>query len=164
MKTLIKITAILFVSMLAISSTCFSQEYIKMERQKHLRFEKESETLEVKIKVTDEYNFFKVKIECTVTEGEIQLELLDPKGNLKGNFTIKTDSNLKTGKRTTVEESVRGSLEKTFRYPLIGDWIIKIKPNEAKGDMSIGSLLYYHPKADMLEMEQIEEDLKSKME
>ena len=83
MKTPSKINALLLASLFCFVYISYSQEYMKMERKKHLQFENESETTEVKINVTDEYNFFKIGIECFLNAGEMLVELRDPKGNLR---------------------------------------------------------------------------------
>ncbi len=167
MKTSIKITAILIIALFAINpsiisqeSTIDSQEYSRLDREKDLYFDNESETAEVKINVTDEYNFLMISVECFLTSGEMLLELLDPRGNKKSNFTIKTDYNVKSGKNTTVDESVRGNMEKAFRNPIKGDWIVRVKPQKAKGHLKIHSSQIYNPRADMLEVDQIKEDAK----
>jgi len=136
------------------------QDYTEMERSKILRFENESMQVEVEIKVSEEFNFLVIKIQGSFEKGETLIELFNPNGIKKGHFTIKTETNISKGKNTNITEMVSGKLEKHYRDPLKGDWLIRISPQKAVGYININSTLIYHPRINVLELDQIEDDTK----
>jgi hypothetical protein len=134
------------------------KEYTEMENSKTLHFENESTRAEVKIKLTDDFNFMLIQIHGSFEKGETLIELFDPKGDKKGFFTIKTETTITKGKNTTLMEIVHGKLEKHFREPLKGDWLIRISPKNAFGFINVSSTLIYNPQIQVLELDQIKND------
>ncbi len=135
-----------------------SQGYSKLERSNSLLFKNESKISEVQVSISDEYNFLSLNIVCSLTAGELLVEVVNPKGEIKGNYTVINNSVITMGKNTESKETVNGQMEKRFRNPSIGNWIVRVKPKNATGSAKIFSTLIHHPKADYMEWEQIRRD------
>ncbi len=135
-----------------------SQGFSKLERSNSLLFKNESKISEVQVSISDEFNFLSLQIECTLTAGELLVEILNPKGEIKGNYTVINNSVITKGKNTESKETVNGQMDKRFRNPKVGDWIVRVKPKNATGTVKISSNLIFHPKADYMEWEQIRRD------
>lgn len=167
------------VALLAISSTCLSQEfysdrriedyskyakfnsaqeYALMERSNNLTYNGESNISEIQVSVTDEFNLLTVKVDCKLIEGELLVEVINPNSEVKGNFTVIKSGVFSKGNNTQSEETVVGQIEKHFRNPIAGIWIIRLSPKNATGSASIYNALIFNQKADLLEIDQIRRD------
>lgn len=114
------------------------REQLKINRASSLRFDNESEKSEVKINMTADYNFLQIQIASNFESGKMTLELIDPKGEKRGSFNLITDDPIVVkGKNTTSREMVSGNLNKEFRNPLAGEWIIRAIPVDATGSINI---------------------------
>ena len=159
MKTLIKNAACLIILLLTANFTGFGQEYIKLERSMILPHDLQSKIDGVLIKVSDEYNYLKVKVQGQVNKGDILVELVDPEGEVRRNFTLKTSSAAIEGIDLGEKGYVAGEMEKSYRNPPTGNWLVRVTYNpEANGKIKVNSLLIYNPRADLIELEQIEKD------
>ena len=158
MKKLIKSTACLIILLLGVSVTSSGQEYIKLERSKTLQLSNESSENEIIVKVTDEYNYLRIKTEGEFTKGSILIELIDPSGNISRNFTIDAGNNDSAKVRPDRMGAVSGQMQKAFRNPDKGNWLVRITPGEATGNLRIYSIEIYNPRTDLIELEQIEKD------
>ena len=159
MKTLMKNSFCLVILLLAANFNSFGQEYIKLERSKTVFLDEESKTAEVFIKVTDEYNYLKVKVLGQIQKGDILVELIDPEGRVRRNFSLETGSAAAQGIDLGEKGYVAGEMEKSFRNPSIGNWhvLLNFSP-EASGRIKVYNLLIYNPRTDLIELEQIEKD------
>ncbi len=139
------------------------QGYTKVERSNELFFKVESKTSEVQVSVTDEFNFLSLKIECHLTVGELTVEIFNPKGELKGDFTVINNSVVTKGKNTQSKETVAGQIEKHFRTPHTGIWLIRINPKNATGTAVIVNTMVYNPRESLLEYYEVIPDTESKI-
>ena len=174
MKKSIKKTVTLIILLMTVSLFSFGQkdaryeyrerskqEHAKMERTRNLQFKNESEKAEVKVKVSDEFNFLKINVGCHLKQGDVRVEIFDPSGELKANLKILSESNLTKGKNTTIKESVNGEIEKAYRNPMKGDWIVRVTPENATGNVRINNILIYNPRSGLLELREIEKNTDS---
>jgi hypothetical protein len=166
MKTTQSMKTAFVILLMIICNVNFGQEYIKLERKKSIMFADESKVAEVKINVTEEYNFLKIQIVSFLQRGEASFEIINPKGEVKGKYSIVAgeDKDIVKGENTHVESLASGEMERAYRNPEKGDWIVRIIPKRATGKTDIDSRLVFHPKADLLENDQIEDDSDSLME
>ena len=160
MKTLVKILVVTSAMMILMIQYCFAQEYTRLERSKEIYFNVESEQTESIVSIDRENSILELRIRATLNEGTIYLEVQNPDGEKKGNFTVKSSEshNIKKGKNTEIKEKVSGELSKIFRNPPSGDWIIVIKPEKAIGMVQIQTTTIFHPKADLMEVDQIKDE------
>jgi len=159
MKTLMKISVCLIVLLLAVNFNSFGQEYIKLEKSEILPLDHSNKIETWLIKVSDEYNYFKVKIQGQVHKGDILVELVDPDGELKRDFTLKAGSAAKEGIDLGEKGYVAGEMEKSYRNPKTGNWFVRVTYNpESNAKLKIYNLLIYNPRTNLIELEQIEKD------
>lgn len=109
-----------------------------INRIKELVYENESSKSEIKISSSDEYNYIRINLMASVEAGTIAVEIVDPGGTKQGNFTVKADEGTITGSRTrTGNNLVTGEMQKDFRIPAKGDWIIRALPASATGSLKV---------------------------
>lgn len=158
MKTLIKNAACLIILLLAVSAISSGQEYIKLERSKILHLDNNSENTEVIVRVSNEYNYLRVKIQGQVHKGDILVEFIDPNGEIRRDFKIEAGSAAAEGISLGDKGYVASETEKSYRNPEKGAWIVRLTPENSTGKLRIYSLQIYNPRTDLIELEQIEAD------
>ena len=151
-------TIVLF---LVIASGAFAQDYLKLVGSKIFQFKTESSSSTVMVNVTSEYNYLKIHVMGYVEMGEIYCEILDPEGEVKRTFSIISDDEVIKGENTGYTSLVKGEMEKAIRNPAPGKWQVRVIPKSAQGHIEVEHVLISHPKADILELHQIEEDTRS---
>jgi hypothetical protein len=105
------------------------KESIKVSRTATLEFTPKSTTAEVKVNMTEDYNYLDFSIEGHIKSGSITVDLIDPKGDNKGTFNLKLDEMKVTGDAKVAKvEVVTGAMKKCFSNPLNGSWIIRATP------------------------------------
>ena len=103
-----------------------AQDVTQISKRKSLSFDKETEPLEMIIKIDSDYNLLRINLDLNLFVGSAKCEILDAKGKVQGKFNIETENSTSNGKQTTKTNAANGSLQKTFRNPISGDWKIKI--------------------------------------
>jgi hypothetical protein len=116
---------------------------VKVQRSRILNFNNESKKTEVKVNMTDDYNYISFRIVSFFEKGCVIVEIIDPKGEKQGTCTVKSDDNIIVGENTTTKEHVSGEITKDFRYPLNGEWIIRVIPTAATGSVQIEIMQQY---------------------
>jgi hypothetical protein len=152
MKKSVKILSSLLIVFLAFASVCYGQDEVKIRRTQKLHFENESTKAEIKVEVTDVYNYVVFDIQCQLYQGEVLVEVFDPNGDKQGFFTVKSDDGTVSGENTKAESSVRGQMAKVFGKPLPGEWKIKANPTSAMGDLAAFITLGFEPRIDMIDL------------
>jgi hypothetical protein len=161
MKNIMKKTTGTLLIFLAIACGAFAQDYVKMKGSKIFQFKTESSAATALINVTSEFNYLKIHVLGYVEMGEIFCEILDPDGEVKRTFNIISDDEVIKGENTGYTSIVKGELEKAFRNPAPGKWKVRVIPKNAQGHIEVEHVLISHPKADVLELHQIEEETRS---
>jgi hypothetical protein len=116
---------------------------VKIQRSRTLTFKNESKKAEVKVNMTEEYNLISFRILSNIDKGSVVIEIIDPKGEKQGTCTVKSDDTIIAGENTWTEEHVIGEITKDFRYPLNGEWIIRVVPAAATGSVQIEIMQQY---------------------
>ena len=80
-----------------------------------------------------------INIRGRLTLGEVEVEIIDPSGERQGNLSMKNHVKAGDNKR----ETVNGRLSKNVKNPAPGQWIIRLKSVEAKGNINLNSRLLY---------------------
>ncbi|MFC2120707.1 hypothetical protein ACFLTI_03840 [Bacteroidota bacterium] len=125
--------------------------------RRKISFHNNSETREVKINVDKDLisgdegidpgilkpTFtLNINIIGEINSGKISIEIYDPKGVKKGKFSI-TAEKPDPDNKTYMRDQVSGKIDKKISQPLKGDWLIKIIPEKAGGDVVISSSQNY---------------------
>lgn len=111
---------------------------------KTINLKMDSELSETIIQVSERKVGLILKISSWIMDGELTIEVYDPKGERQGNYSIDSQNSLKTRKieqtgTQTKSQTVTGKISKTVEFPIIGNWVIKIIPKNATGSISIES-------------------------
>jgi len=123
-----------------------SPEPIKVANGATLKFSPESKTSEVKIKMTEDYNYLVVDINGNFKAGTVTVELIDPKGEKRGNFNLKVDDLVITGNvESTKATNAQGQMRKEFANPPIGEWIVRAIPVKAEGAITVSCSREFRP-------------------
>jgi hypothetical protein len=136
-----------------------AQDYSKVEGENQLQFnEQKSKVAFFTIDVTEGYNYLKILVKAQVQEGNLLCEILDPEGKLIREINIVTSAN--TGKHNNFSSMMKGEMQKSIRMPEKGNWMVRLSPEKkAVAFVTVEHMLAFHPKVDVLELEQIDADL-----
>jgi hypothetical protein len=93
----------------------------------------ESKTKEIVVNVEKKIPVMFLIIKGGVKSGIISVEIYDPNGKKQGGFSIESDN-------SKIGEIVNGSINKSLKRPIIGNWKIKIDSDKAIGDIFITSI------------------------
>lgn len=150
MKNLKYLFAFSLLSLILFADLTFAQS-TDMTLERTISLPGDSKTEEIIVNVDEKLVHLVLTIKSTVSLGELSIEIYDPNGEKHGNFTvgnqlssantisIKKQEGVVSGKN----EIVNGTINKIIRQPMIGNWIIKIIPNKAKGRINIQSNYLY---------------------
>lgn len=127
--------------------TAWSQDMTSFNTNRVIFFKSDSEEKKLSIEVDDIYTNLKLSINATIQEGVLLIEILDPKGVKHGNFSIACQLG---GKKITLGESksgglfddnnmetVQGRILRMIKNPMKGNWVVKITPKNARGQVEI---------------------------
>ena len=150
MKKSMKISVIILTLFFGYSLVGFGQDEVRINKSKRLTFEGESQKAEIKVISSSEYNVLQLNIACQLSKGEIKVEIVDPLGNNRGNFTVKSEDQIVKGNNTIAESQVSGQMAKAFSKPILGDWIVRAIPSSAVGTMNLNIAQAFEPKVDLI--------------
>jgi hypothetical protein len=128
------------------------QETLSIQRSRRFDFDDESTVAETKIKATDEYNALLIAVATSLNQGSIVVDILDPKGVKQGTFTLVADEPSVVGGKTKYTGSVAGQMQKQFRFPIKGEWIIRATPTTAKGFVDLRIEQRFIPNLDYIQV------------
>ncbi|MCX6225802.1 MAG: hypothetical protein NTV01_13795 [Bacteroidia bacterium] len=121
------------------------KDQVSIQRKASLRFSGETKVSEAKIKMTGDYNYLMIALHGGLMSGSVTVEMIDPKGEIRGKFNLKTDDLVVTGDKTSIQQMVNGDMQKDFRMPLSGEWIIRATGVTAEGVIDIVINQQYRP-------------------
>ena len=136
-RTATSIICIILLSITALAQTQESDEslikdsWTKVNLQRTIQLEGDSKSVEVLINIQSNVQRFEFSINSSVHSGKLTIEVYDPKGTKRGNFTIGTQLN------SELEETANGDIRKSLFEPHSGDWKVKIIPTKASGTIRI---------------------------
>ncbi|RNC86959.1 MAG: hypothetical protein ED556_05920 [Winogradskyella sp.] len=138
MKKIFKVFACLFLFTAIVNAQQISQKScsaVCLNRTIQLDGSSDKETITVD--VSEDTGKMHLNINSKVESGYLTVELYDPKGNKKGNFSIESQSN-----SSKTKEQVCGQMQKYIEDPIKGKWSVVLVPKKVVGDVSICTSLY----------------------
>ncbi len=120
------------------SLSMFAQQCDVVTTNRNIQLDGSSDTEEITVEVTEDITCLSIGINSTIQSGYLTMEIYDPKGEKQGNFSV--ESQLKSNAKT--KELVCGQMQKQIKEPLKGKWVVKLIPNNVKGDITIHTMLY----------------------
>ncbi|HVN58119.1 MAG TPA: hypothetical protein VMT63_07475 [Bacteroidales bacterium] len=101
----------------------------------------ESQEIKININVPESYKYMSLWIAANLNEGDLSVELLDPNGEKKGDFSVGCALSISrpagTDQENTSHEVVQGRINKSINNPLKGTWVIRLNPKKATGQVQI---------------------------
>ncbi len=110
-----------------------TQETSRFEVNRSIKFSSDSGEEEISIEVPEGTKRLILEIRGGIFDGKFAVEVIDPDGAKKGNFSLSTQ--IKSGS----DEQVSGHFEKHLKDPRSGTWIVRITPSKANGEINIKS-------------------------
>jgi hypothetical protein len=143
MKKMAKLVSATFLAMLIFAGYAMGQnENTLIKLNRNIRLNGDSEKEEVKVEVNEKTKLFFLKIRSDIRAGALTIEISDPNGEKKGNFSVGSQINMSMKNRKEEDsksETVHGEINKIFKEPLTGNWIIKIIPAKSHGIVRINT-------------------------
>ena len=142
-KNLKKLAALIFI--VAMSYPTFGQNYVipSIDQERSIQIENYSKDETIDIEVFEDTKLLLLEISSTISYGSIKVEIYDPAGKKKGQFSIKSLLTLeklkkmKRGQKNYMREDVSGKINKIFIQSLVGTWKVKIYPKETHGTIKL---------------------------
>ncbi len=107
----------------------------RLRLQETHKIDEKSKTEEkVFININEKKQNLHLMISGELSQGEMTIEIYDPKGIKRGNFTVGSPDK-------THKVFVKGNFAKTIHDPQQGKWKIKTIPKKAKGTVKMQSIL-----------------------
>lgn len=103
----------------------------KVSLQRSIMFDKDSKSEEIVFNIVQKTLQFDIFISSSVSEGKLLIELYDPNNVKQGNYTLGTQLD------SEKKEVINGMFQKSLKEPQPGDWVVKIVPSEATGNIKI---------------------------
>ena len=142
-----------FLCLFVITSFISGQDATTFNLERQIILNGESENIEILLSVSEQDNTLNLKIQSKIREGELTIEIYDPKNEKKGNYSIgsqvkntqsnsnKTDMDKELELLGTLigvrKESVQGTITRTIKDPVKGNWVVKIIQKNVKGLVTI---------------------------
>ena len=111
------------------------ESWTKVDLRRTVQLEDDSKPFEVIINIKTNVQRFEFMITSSVRSGKLSIEVFDPSGIRRGNFSVGTQLNSK------IEETATGNIKKSLFEPQPGDWKIKMIPTDGTGTIRIGTAL-----------------------
>jgi CRISPR/Cas system CSM-associated protein Csm3 (group 7 of RAMP superfamily) len=117
------------------SESLNKDSWTKVDLHRTIRLENESELLEVLIDIKNNVQRLELWINSSVTYGKLTIEVYDPDGTKRGNYSIGNQMGLE------IQETANGNIRKSLFEPQPGDWKVKVIPNEATGTIKFSTAI-----------------------
>ncbi len=109
------------------------------QTSKSINLESSSKNESVKISVQEDVEHLNIGVSSSISSGALTMEIYNPKGDKQGNFSVESELNSSSSDGGKSSESVCGQLNKSFKDPMKGDWVVKLKPKKVTGKIQIHS-------------------------
>ncbi|MEL6810002.1 MAG: hypothetical protein AAFP76_01560 [Bacteroidota bacterium] len=93
----------------------------------------------IKMEVDKDTKNLMISVNSLISSGSLTMEILDPKGDKQGNFSVESQLSSSTSSGGKNKEEVCGQLNKSFSEPMAGSWTIKLKPRKVTGKIQVSS-------------------------
>ena len=135
MKRLLSISILILT--LFISQTLIAQKtQFNLDRNIQLK-NQDSNEKNIKINVASNTSSLNLLIASFVYLGNVTIEIFDPNGLKKGNFSVESQVEETIPISGEPNETVQGQINQRIESPIKGTWIVKIRPTKAVGTVNI---------------------------
>ena len=140
MKKMLKLIPLTLLIFIMSPNLNYAQD-TKFDLSRSIRFSGNTSTENITVKVKPDTEELHLSVKGRVRQGKLIIEIYDPNGVKQGYFAIESQVENAEGKT----ENVDGSIMKTIKLPVQGDWIVKIITKNAYGDVLMRT---YHKSPD----------------
>ncbi|WP_299224543.1 hypothetical protein [uncultured Psychroserpens sp.] len=102
-----------------------------------IKFNGSSDVEAIIINVSEDTKIAEIAVNTTIKSGHLTVEIHDPKGNKKGNFSV--ESLIKSSEKKS--ELVCGQMHKQISDPKAGKWIVHLIPKNVSGEVTIQTFM-----------------------
>lgn len=140
-----------FLCLFVMTSFATGQDATQFNIERQIFLNDESENLEIILSVSEQDKSLLLKIQSAIVGGELTIEIYNPKNEKQGNYSISTqlksaplNSNVDPIVNAWVvkglnKETVQGNITRSIKNPVKGNWVVKIIPKKAVGNVKIVS-------------------------
>jgi len=141
----IKLNATVFIMALFTSSFLLAQQSgqhkdcSSFNSSRSITLDVSSKSESIKMQVDKDTKNLLISVNSTISSGELTMEILDPKGNEHGSFSVESQMTSNSASQGKSKDEVCGQLNKSFSKPMAGQWIVKLKPKNVTGKIQVNS-------------------------
>ena len=137
MKNALKTFTVLFLFM----STVVIAQNNRLSSSRSIILKPTSVAQTIEVEVVGEVLQLKLEVNCSITAGEISVEIFAPDGSAQGKFKAGSPNTSTTIAKDLLEKQdvERGRLEKYVDNPANGVWLIKVSPKKTEGQIKVES-------------------------
>lgn len=135
-KFILGLVLVLFVTQTAFSQSKDTKACTSVNLSRNIEFDGTSEKQEVNIAVSEGNDKLCFGISSTLQSGDLTVEIYDPNGKDYGNFSIEGQSSSSAKNK----DMVCGQMNKEIKDPIQGNWLVKLIPSKAKGQIAINTM------------------------
>ena len=151
MKKLLSRFFTAFLCFFVMTSFISGQNATQFNLERQIFLTGESENLEIILSISEQDKSLNLKIQSNIEEGGLTIEIYNPKNEQQGNYSIGAQlksAQLNRNKDPIVnglvvkgykKETVQGTITRSIKNPVKGNWVVKIIPKKAKGRVTIVS-------------------------
>ncbi len=117
--------------------TLFSSEETDFSLTRSITLSDNSGSKSIPIEVSADSPEFLLSINCNLKSGTLNVEIYDPKGEKRGNFSVKGSGH--SNNTSGWSETVGGVINKRYQSPMEGTWNLKFISEKVTADISINT-------------------------
>lgn len=130
------IDSILFTPKVTVRSL-FSSEETDFSLTRSITLSDNSGSKSIPIEISAGSPEFLLSINCNLKSGTLNVEIYDPKGEKRGNFSVKGSGH--SNNTSGWSETVGGVINKRYQRPIKGTWNLKFISEKVTADISINT-------------------------
>lgn len=119
------------------TNTLFNSERTDFSLNRTIKLDDHSGEQIIPVEISDTTSEFLLTINCGVQSGLLTVEIYDPTGAKKGNFSVKGDYS----SSSSWSEDVGSVINKRFMRPLKGTWSLKFIAKKVSADIHISTTI-----------------------
>ena len=119
------------------TNSLFNSEETDVSLNRRIQLTDHSGSKTITVDVNEDVQEFILSVICDLTSGVLAIEIYDPKGNKRGNFSVKGSGH--SDDTSGWAEIVGGVINKRYPNPLKGTWSLKFIAEKVTADILINT-------------------------
>lgn len=117
--------------------TLFNSEETDFSLTRSITLSDNSGSKSIPVEINADSPEFLLSINCNLKSGTLNVEIYDPKGEKRGNFSVKGSGH--SNNTSGWSETVGGVINKRYQSPMEGTWNLKFISEKVTADISINT-------------------------